>query len=168
MTAYEQFDPIFKNVHRDIERYIEQSGKVEKRKDGFLVYHGYYEAQRLMVDRYLSEKAYEPLVRYFRGWNWEVGDNDFLLDLTARLKSDGERSLLETLWGGVISKRRKMYREMKRLRAEDPNLVPLGQFDEARELLISSLEQLRNLAVEFEQTEAAEKLTRRIAGLADD
>ena len=168
MTADKQFVPTFKNVHRDIERYIEHSGKAEKRKDGFLVYHGYFAAQQLVVDQYLDERAYEPLVRHFRSWNWEVGDNDFLLDLTARLKRDGEWSLLETLWGSVISKRKKLYAEMRRLRKSDPELIPLDQFGEARGLLASSLERLRDLAVALGHAEEAEVLNRRIAALGED
>lgn len=168
MGREKTFSPGFRNVHRDIARYIELAGKVEKRRDGSLVYHGYPDAQRLVVDLYLDEKAYEPLVSYLRGWNWEVGDNDLLLDLTVRLQGDGEWELINGLWGGVISKRKKLYRKMERIRRDDPGAIPVEQYEKGRRLLLSAWERLRDLALEMGQVDEVETANRRIDDLRKD
>ena len=157
----------FTNVHRDIERHIKESDGVEKRKDGFLIYHGYDAALEHVVDEYLQAKAYEPLIKFFRGWNWEVGDHDFLRLLTDRLLADGEWNHLERLWNGVINKRRKLYREMMRIREEDPKAIPQRQCDDAKALLVWSLERLRDLARELGRDEDVEGLERRIKRLGN-
>lgn len=54
MRKEDSYTLSFKNVHRDIERHIEHAGKVEKRKDGSLVYRRYGAAQQRVIDDYLE------------------------------------------------------------------------------------------------------------------
>ena len=165
MKNEQAYQPSFMNVHRDIERYIEHAGQVERRKDGFLVYRGYDAAQQFVIDEYLKTKTYEPLVKYFRSWNWEVGDNDFLINLTDRLRDEREWGHLKKLWNGVISKRRQQFREMCRIHKQSAKVLTQDQMDHARNLLVSSLERLRDFATELNDVEEAQSLQKQIAQL---
>jgi len=153
----------FQNIQKDIERRIERAGRVEKRPDGFLVDRGYYRARDAVIAEHLEAKAYEPLVRHFRGWNWEVGDNDFLRDLTAALKRDKEWHHLKKLWDGVISKRERHFRQVEQLRAREPKAITAQRADHVRALLASAVKQLRDLAGELNQPAEAQALDRKLS-----
>lgn len=166
MTAVKQpSPPTFTNVHKDIERRIEQLGQVEKAADGFLVYRGYDAARDQVISQYFAAKAYEPLVRYFRTWNWEVGDNDFLRRLTAALKRDREWAHLKRLWDGVIGKRERHYRQVIKVRAQDPKAITSERADHVRDLTISAVKQLRDLAQALDQLEDFRSLDHKLKRL---
>jgi hypothetical protein len=105
---HDQYQPDFKNLQKDIERYLTSIGKREKRNDGMIVFRGYEDALQLMFKRYLAAGALEPFAKHLKTWNWEHSYNDFFSELTAELKRVDDWFNLELLWGkGVIQKRRK-------------------------------------------------------------
>jgi len=79
------FVPSYRNLQADIERYLTSVGQREITKGGFIVFRDYEEALPLMFGRYIDHGILNPLVDHFRRWNWEFGDNDYLLQLTDQL-----------------------------------------------------------------------------------
>jgi hypothetical protein len=136
------FSPSFKNLQKDIERYLKSQGQCETNEFGQTVYRGYDAALKLMFDAYLKERAYGPLVKHFRNWNWEWSYNDFLLTLTARLEKAKDWPGLKELWAGVIAKRRTNYNKTRKARQTVPEKVPESLLQKTRKLLLESLNSL--------------------------
>lgn len=143
------FSPSFAKFQADIEGYLVAQGNREKTKDGFVVFHGYDDALALMFNRYLEEEAFDPLVSHFRVWNWEHSYNDYLLRLTDTLLRRRDWPLLRLLWSGVISKRRKLYNNIRKLERKAPGTVPASSVKASREGLIETLERVRSYSVQL-------------------
>jgi len=148
------YQPDFKNFQRDIERYLAHIGKREKRADGMIVFHGFPEAQRAMFDRYLEAEVLEPLVGEFKTWNWEYSYDDFLLELTAALEKKRDWTGLETLWRSVLTKRKKLYNELRKLDRDDPAALPRDSLAGARERLLETAGRLIDLVEKYGTAEA--------------
>ena len=150
--------PSFKDLQRDIERYLVSVGKCEKQKDGMLVFRGYDDALRLMFRLYLEEGALTPLAKHFRSWNWEHSYNDFLLDLTSALKANADWPNLQLLWEkGVIRVRKKQYNDIWKIEKNDPGTIPAESAQSSKELFLSSLDDIIALAQEFGTSEDVNK-----------
>lgn len=143
------FRPSFQHFQRDIERRLKSEGRCEKNEHGQTVFHGYETALREMFRAYLDEGALAPLVAEFRTWNWEWNYNDYLLDLTARLRATKNWPLLKDLWAAVVAKRRTNYNKTKKARKVAPESVREESVTKTRELLLETLNRLREFAVEF-------------------
>ena len=139
----ETFAPKFKNFQADIEAYLAAAGKREKARDGFVVFRGYEHALNLVFDQYLTHRAFEPLVGHFRAWNWELSYDDHLLRLTDALIQERDWVLLKRLWGGVISKRRKLYNDARRIETHAPGSLPASTLRDSRNRLLETLERVR-------------------------
>ncbi|OVE80035.1 hypothetical protein BVY02_01550 [bacterium J17] len=87
----------FKDLQKDIERYLTSISKREKRSDGMVVFRGYNDALQLMFEKYLRKDALEPLAKHLRSWSWEHSYNDFLDKPTLSLKHTED--WLEISWG---------------------------------------------------------------------
>jgi hypothetical protein len=149
----DQFSPSFLKFQADIEAYLATEGKRERTKDGFIIFHGYDHALRLMFNRYLEHESYEPLVSHFRAWNWEHSYNDYLLRLTDALRERRNWPLLKLLWSGVISKRRKLYNDIRKLERKSPGKVPSSSAQASRDELLESLERVRSYSGEIGNAE---------------
>lgn len=145
----DQFSPSFLKFQADIEAYLAAQGKRKRTKDGFIIFHGYDDALTLMFDRYLEHQAFEPLVAHFRGWNWEHSYNDYLLRLTDALLEGRDWPLLKRLWSGVISKRRKLYNDIRKLERKAPGTIPSASAQASRDELLESLERIRSYCGEI-------------------
>jgi hypothetical protein len=143
------FAPSFQHFQKDIERYLESAGKVEKNEHGQTVYRGYDAALSKMFRAYLEKEAFAALVDEFRKWNWEWNYGAHLLELTAALRRSGNWRLLKTLWGAAVAKRRTNYNKTKKARKAAPNKIPEALETKTRDLLLDSLFRLRELASEF-------------------
>jgi hypothetical protein len=154
------FTPSYSDFQSDIEGYIISQGKSEQTADGMTIFRGYFDALDLMFHSYLEQRAYEPLVAHFRQWNWEVGDNQYLRDLSRALYQDHEWHRLQTLWDSVLTKRRRLYNEMRRTDKKQPGSIPPGQVEHLRELLIETLSRLVGFAEDFGMKEDLEKYAR--------
>jgi hypothetical protein len=95
---------------------------------------------------YLENKAYDPLISNLRYWNWEVGDNKFLDELTEKLNEAEDWPRLKKLWGSVMLKRRKLYNQMNDIMREDQGAIPLKDFNNAKGLLLTTLNRLLTMA----------------------
>lgn len=147
------FSPSFVKFQLDIEAYLVAQGKREKTKDGFIVFHGYDAALKFMFDRYLEEGALEPLVSHFRTWNWEHSYNDYLIRLTNALLGRADWPLLKRLWSGVISKRRRLYNDIRKLERKAPGTLPAPSVRASKEKLLETLERVRSYAVKIGSAE---------------
>ena len=143
------FTPSFQNLDKDVERYLVSQGKFKKLKNGMIRFHGYYEAQEFFFRVYLEKKAYDPLISNLRYWNWEVGDNKFLDELTEKLNEAKDWPRLKKLWGSVMSKRRKLYNQMTDIMRKDQGAIPLKDFNNAKRLLLATLNRLLAMAEKY-------------------
>jgi len=143
------FTPSFKDMQKDIERYLKSEGKVEKNEHGQEVYRGYGDAVGLMFQQYMDEEAFVPLVADFRKWNWEWSYNDYLLKLTARLQETKNWPCLKELWTAVIAKRRTNYNITRKFRKSLPEKIPESTLQKTRELLLESLQRFEAYAAEL-------------------
>ena len=156
----EGFTPSFADFQDDIEQYIISMGKSEKTSNGMTVFHGYNKALNIMFHSYLNKKIYDHLVAHFRQWNWEVGDNHYLLELSSALQRNHERHLLQTLWDSVLAKRQRLYNEMRRKEKNQPGKISLEQVENLRELLLATLNRLEGFAGDLGTDEDGEKYAR--------
>jgi hypothetical protein len=145
------FTPTFRDLQKDIERYLKSEGKYEKNEHGQEVYRGYPAALELMFGLYLNEEAFVPLVAHFRKWNWEWSYNDFLLTLTARLQETKNWPCLKELWIAVIAKRKTNYNLTRKYRNALPKNIPESLLRKTRELLLESLKRYEAYAAELGQ-----------------
>lgn len=145
------FEPSFRHFQKDIERRLKSEGKCEKNEYGQLVFHGYQAALPEMFRAYIEQAAYAPLVEEFRKWNWEEEYNDYLLELTARLREAKDWPLLKDLWTAVVAKRRTNYNKTRKARKAVPDKVSEESVTKTRELLLDSLYRLREYASAFRQ-----------------
>lgn len=145
------FTPSFKDLHKDIERYLKSEGKIEKNEHGQEVFHGYPAALSLMFQLYMDEEALVPLIAEFRKWNWEWGYNDFLLTLTARLAETKNWLGLKELWAAVIAKRRTNYNITRKLQKSHAQEIPESLLQKTRELLLESLQRFEAYAAQLGQ-----------------
>jgi hypothetical protein len=157
-----EFQPSFNDFQKDIERYIISIGKRERTKDGMMIFWGYYDAEKMMFRRYLDHGAFDPLVAHFRSWNWEVGYNDYLLELTTALVTQRDWPLLQRLWDGVIAKRRKFYNEVWKIEKDDPGTLPSKTVTESRERLLETLRRVQAFAEELGQPGDVDKYAKMI------
>lgn len=145
------FTPSFAHFQRDIERALESEGKCEKNEHGQMVYRGYPDALSRMFREYMEKGALVPLVAELRKWNWEWGYNDYLLEVTDRLRDTRNWPLLKELWAAVIAKRRTNYNKTKKAQRAVPDKIPEDLVTKTRELLLESLHRLQSYASELQQ-----------------
>jgi len=145
------FTPSFKDIQKDIERYLKSEGKYEKNEHGQGVYRGYDEALELMFRLYMKEEAFVPLVSHFRKWNTELAYNNFLLTISAALLKAKNWPLLKELWAAVIAKRKKNYNDHLKYRKLIPEKITESKLLKTRELLVEALKQLERYALQLKQ-----------------
>ena len=154
-----EFQPSFTNFQQDIEGYLTSIGKREKRKDGLTVFQGYYDAEQMMFQRYLDKGAFGPLVAHFKGWNWDVGYNDYLFELTTALITRPDWSLLQRLWDAVIARRRKLYNQLWKIEKDEPGKLPSKTVTDSKERLLETLERVKAFAEEMGQPDDSARYT---------
>jgi hypothetical protein len=157
------FAPSFQHFQKDIERYLKSEGKCEKNEHGQTVFRGYPAAVDQMFRAYIEKEAVAPLVAEFRKWNWEWGYDNYLLELTARLRDTGDWLLLKELWAAVIAKRRTNYNKTKKAQKAVPEKIPEELVTKTRELLAESLQRLRGFAIELQREAEIGKYLEMIA-----
>jgi hypothetical protein len=159
------FSPSFVKFQEDTERYLVARGKRDKTKEGFIVFHGYDAALKLMFNRFLEAGALEPLVSHFRTWNWEHAYNGYLLRLTDVLLEQPDWPLLKRLWSGVIAKRRKLYNDIRKLERKAPGTVSSSSVKGSREKLVETLVRVRAFSARIgsaEDTQSYESIIGRV------
>jgi hypothetical protein len=162
------FQPKFQDFQGDIERYLVSVGKRERVDDGMIVFRGYPDALKLMLDLYLDQEAYAPLVSEFRSWNWEKSYNDSLMDLTDALMEKGDWTRHQRLWDKVIAKRQTPYNEVRKLERDEPGILPQATVKETEDRLLETLERVKTYAGEFgaaeDSMEYSEMMEKVMAG----
>lgn len=143
------FKPRFNDFQGDIERYLRHLGNTPTIKDGMMVFHGYDEALKRMFRQYIAVEAFDPLVAHFRRWNWELGYNPFLLELTEALAERQDWPRLKLLWDGVIAKRRKLYNDVRKIERRKPSALSADTVHQSRERLLETLRRVRSMCEVF-------------------
>jgi len=143
------FTPSFQDFHKDVERYLKSEGKCEKNEHGQTVYRGYPAALDQMFRTYIENEAFILLVGEFRKWNWEWSYNDYLFELTSRLKQKQDWRLLKELWAAVVAKRRTNYNKTKKAQKAVPERIPEELVTKTKDLLLESLYRLQQYASEL-------------------
>jgi hypothetical protein len=157
----------FKDVDRDIEKYLERHGKPDILDLGdagrFPVVRGYDNAQQAVFDAYLEQKKYRQLVDYLCDFNWEVGsDNPMLKRLTETLRREKHRAQLTRLWRSVIAKQKNNFWILAGARGKAPGLKP-ASIARAKANALASMRTLHDLLVELGDAPASSKLNEEIA-----
>jgi hypothetical protein len=143
------FTPSFQHFQKDVERYLKSEGKCDTNEHGQTVYRGYPAALTQMFRTYLEHEAFTPLVAEFRNWNWELGYNDYLLELSSGLQQQHDWPLLKELWAAVVAKRRTNYNKTKKAQKSFPETIPEESVTKTRDLLLESLYRLQQYASEL-------------------
>lgn len=151
------------NVAKDVENYLLCINKKRRSNRGTTVLRGYKDALELVVELYIAKEAYDPLVSFLRNWNWEAGDDKLLRSVTNSLLERKDWVRIQKLWEVVAAKRKKLYKQMKRIKSEDAKAISSEQLKRCRRLLLDSLNRLHSMAL----TCRAEKSAVEYAALID-
>ena len=149
----------FRNLERDIERYLDQHG-THTTIGGYPVVRGYDQAHQYVFHAYLEAQAYDAVVDYLLAFNWEVGIDEWLRTATEALHRDGLVSNIKQLWRGVIAKQKRVFWELQAIRAEAG--ISRRQLSDAKKLALSSMGTLRQLAIELGDRWERERLDEEI------
>ena len=149
----------FRNLDRDIERYLDQHG-TNTTIGGYPAVFGYDKAQQYVFHAYLEAKAYDAIVDYLLAFNWEVGINEWLGTATEAFRRDGRLGNVKRLWRGVIAKQKRVFWELHAIRAEAG--ISRQQLSDAKKLALSSMGILRELAIELGDRRERERLDEEI------
>lgn len=149
-----EFEPSYKDFHKDIERYLTSIGKREKQKDGMIVFHGYDDALPRMFDWYLENNALAALTKEFRKWHWEHEYNNYLSRLTEALERDKDWENIKILWEkGVLQKRKKHYNDIWKIEKDSPGTIPAKSVKNVKALLLETLSDVIKLAQDYGSNE---------------
>ena len=150
----------FRNLERDIERYLDKYGE-HTTIGGYPAVRGYDKAHEYVFDAYLQAEAYDAVVDYLLTFNWEAGINDWLRKSTAALRRDGRLGNIKRLWRGVIAKQKLAFWELHGVR--EAAGISSKQLTEAKTLALTSMATLRELALELDdEREAVPYLLKRL------
>lgn len=113
-----EFQPNFKNLNKDIERYLAKFGKEDKNGNTPVI-SGYDNAQKVVFDLYLEHGAYEAVVQYVIAcWNWNWGVNEFFLKASRVLEKNVEYGKLKRIWRAAIAAQKGLFWQLHALKGE--------------------------------------------------
>ena len=149
------FRPGFKNLDRDIDRYLDRFGTWD-RSGPTPVVRGYDKAVRTVFDMYLQNRAYDAIVSYLAGsWNYEHGLNEYFLEASQCLKRDRQANRLKRLWRSVIVVQKQYFWE---LRTHGGTLQMEESVAEAKENVLSTMGLFRNILTELDDQDELNRL----------
>jgi hypothetical protein len=159
------FKPGFKNLDRDIDRYLDKFGEWDRSGMTPMV-RGYDEAVRTVFDLYVENKAYDAIVDYLiNSWSYEQGLNDYFLEASDHLKRDQQVNRLKRLWWAVLAAQRQFLLE---LRAHGKTVDVGKSADEAKELALGSMARFRDILVELGDDEELGRIDGEIENLRSE
>jgi hypothetical protein len=157
----DEFNPTFSNVEKDIERYLEQFGVRDTLSNGTPVIRGFDKAQQTILDLYYQQQAYDALVAYLLTFNWELGNGEFLLELSDALVRKKDVRRLKRLWHGVIAKQKIHFWQYKASPVVSGTVTEATAKDKAR--ILGTLTTMRDLMLQLGEAQEAQKLNDDLA-----
>jgi hypothetical protein len=157
----DEFNPTFSNVEKDIERYLEQFGVRDTLSNGTPVIRGFDKAQQTILDLYYQQQAYDALVAYLLTFNWELGNGEFLLELSDALVRKKDVRRLKRLWHGVIAKQKIHFWQYKASPVVSGTVTEATAKAKAR--ILGTLTTMRDLMLQLGEAQEAQKLNDDLA-----
>ena len=151
-----EFKPTFSNVEKDIERYLEQFGVRDTLSNGTPVIRGFDKAQRTILDQYYQQQAYDALVAYLLTFHWELGNGEFLLELSDALVRKKDVRRLKRLWHGVIAKQKIHFWQYQASPVVSDTVSEAKARAKAR--ILGTLKTVRELMLQLGDAQEAQKL----------
>lgn len=152
----------FQDVDRDIDRFMQKFGRPDT-IDGTPVLRGYEEAKQFVVDAYFQEKAWDPLVAYYLGFNF-VGGDSFILPLSNALRENRQHARLKRLWNGVVTKRKADFWHSYKYRNSVPSFAK-GTLPKQNSLALASMRRYHAILLELGDQESAQRIAAEISPL---
>jgi len=157
----DEFKPTFSNVEKDIERYLEQFGVRDTLSNGTPVIRGFDKAQRTILDLYYRQQAYDALVAYLLTFNWDLGNGEFLLELSDALVRKKDVRRLKRLWHGVIAKQKIHFWQYQASRVVSDTVAEATA--KAKLRILGTLTTVRELMLQLGEAQEAQKLNDDLA-----
>lgn len=160
----EAFKPSFKNLDRDIERYLDKFGDWDYSGMTPMV-RGYDKAMRGVFDAYVEHEAYDAIVHYLLvARTYEQGLNDYFWQVSDLLRQEGQVNRLKRLWHGAIAAQKSHFWE---LHAYARKTDVEKSLEEARQLVLGTMRQFRDILMQFDQRVDVERLDQDIAAIEE-
>lgn len=153
--AKNSFTPSFKDLDRDIDRYLDAFGDWDRSGPTPMV-RGYDVALRTVFDLYLEHESFDAVVHYLlKHRNNELGLNDDFFKASDRLRRDGQVNRLKRLWRGVVSVQRLYFWELRGYR----EVVQIDKsIAEAKKVALDTMSQYRDILVAFDMQDDIREL----------
>ena len=168
------FNPGFKNLDRDIDRYLDKFGEWDRSGMTPMV-RGYDEAVRTVFDLYMEGKAYDAIVEYLlKSWNYEHTLNDYFLEASDHLKRARQVNRLKRLWWAVLAVQKQFFWELRAyaksidvgVQAEETKALALGSMARFRDILVELGDEEEIARIDVEIDNLRNEFRRRAAGAA--
>lgn len=112
------FQLTFKNLDRDIERYLDRYGTPDKIGSASCI-RGYEEAQQVVFNAYLEHRQFEAVAHYITScWNWDWGVNDFFFKASDFFRREGQLNRLKRVWRAAIAVQKEHFWELYAIREQ--------------------------------------------------
>jgi len=144
----------YKDVDKDIDRYLEKYGKWDYSGPTPIVY-GYSEAKDLIYRQYLEKRHYDPLITYVIGFHHEAGYCQEVIEpLQKVLIAEGDERRLSRLWKAVIAQQKLCFWQLHSLSTK----LHLRSLPEKKALVLESMERYCGILEQLGYAEAAGKI----------
>ncbi len=160
--AGKSFHPNFKDLDRDIERYLDKFGDWDRSGPTPIV-RGYNAAVRKVFDMYVEQRAYDAIVQYLlTAWTYNQGLNDYFIEASELLRREQQFNRARKLWRGAIAAQKQYFWE---LQAYSRTLDVSKSLEEAKSLTLSSIDQYKELLTEIDAADELARLDADIGAL---
>jgi uncharacterized protein (DUF2267 family) len=160
----EPFKPSFKNLDRDIERYLDKFG-VWDRSGPTPMVRGYDAAVREVFDMYVKQNAYDAIVRYLlEARTYDHGLNDYFVEASDVLRRERQFNRMRKLWRGAIAAQKQHFWE---LLTYSKALNVSKSLADARNLVLSTMYQFRDILTGIDAADEIARLDADIAAIKE-
>lgn len=154
----------YKNVDKDIERWMEKYGVPDTLDMGpgippTQVLRGLDKAEEYVFDNYFKNKAYDALVAYVMNLN-HISDYESPLEkrLNKALIADKQTDKLKRLWQTIISKKKLQYFEILAYHKKVPDRIPAKQVEEHKKYVIAGMQKFSKILEEVGDIPSSKKI----------
>ena len=145
------FKPTFKDLEKDVEKYLKQHGPICRDEYPSYAYKKYEDSFNLIFHVYLDQKVFEPLVKHMKNYDWAVGTNQLLDLLTNALVKDNQQELVFEVWSRVLKRQSAFYRTRRRDAKKFPDDCDPVNVLATKAVLLQTLARLIQLSQYFER-----------------
>lgn len=109
-----------------------------------------------LIDQYITKGRFEPLVKYFSRWNWEIGLDNYIRTIAAGAVESSDAEALIKLFGSPIRKQRNALKKAISAHRRDPEAVPLQSVERAGQILIATMNEYEILLRQVQRDDEAD------------